>query len=51
MRAYALLAHILNALVFDQPAQSMKCSSRLESAYTLLVLALEEQSNMRLRRI
>jgi hypothetical protein len=39
----------LYALLFDKPAQCVKCSSCLERPDSLLVLALEKQSDLRVR--
>lgn len=39
----ALPANVLQPLLFNQPSQSVKRPTSLESAYTLLILALEEQ--------
>lgn len=50
MRHNAPLPHILQAILLNQSAQSMKCPASLESTNTLLILTLEEQSDFRPRR-
>lgn len=51
MGADALLAHVLDAFLFDQAAQCVKGSPRLEGADALLVLAFEEELNAWLRPV
>lgn len=46
MRNHTLPPHILNPLLFDQPAEGMKGASRFESAYSLLILAFEEDTEL-----
>jgi len=42
MRTDTAFAYALDPFLFNQTAQRMECSSSLESAYALLVLAFEE---------
>lgn len=49
MRHNSPLPHILQAILLNQSAQSMKCPASLESTNTLLILTLEEQSHFRPR--
>lgn len=50
MRNYALLSDVVEAFLFDQSSKCMECSSCLEGAYSLLIFAFKEESELRLSR-
>lgn len=51
MRNHPLLPHLLNPIFLDQSQQRMERAPHLERPNALEILALEEQPDLRLRRL